>query len=285
MGSKICAVTGATGFVGGEISTVLESHNWQIRQLNRTTHPGSSQPAFTLGQKVPPELFCDVEALVHCAYDFTPRKWQRILDVNVDGTNELFLAARKAGVRTIVLISSLSAFPGCRSLYGRSKLRAENLARSVSAHVLRPGLTYSKRAGGMFGRLSQQVRTGRFVPVLWGGRQTQYLIHAEDLGQLVLACLHGRVPADSPPIAAAHEQGWELRDILSAMAQAPKRQVHFFPIPWPLVWLGLRTLEMAGWPTKFRSDSLLGLVYQNSRPDFSALKRLGINCRPFRLAG
>ena len=33
-------------------------------------------------------------------------------------------------------------------------------------------------------------------------------------------CLDGRVPAQAEPITIAHEQGWELKEILRQIAQA-----------------------------------------------------------------
>jgi hypothetical protein len=77
---------------------------------------------------------------------------------------------------------ALSAFAGCRSLYGKAKMEIEAFARSSRGVVIRPGLVYSDNPGGMFGRLVRQVRSARFIPIIWGGRQTQYLLHDEDLG-------------------------------------------------------------------------------------------------------
>ena len=130
---------------------------------------------------------------MHCAYDFGPRRWEDIAAVNVTGSQKLLEAARKAGVESVVLISTLSAFPGCRSLYGKAKLEIESAAQSAGASSYGPGLVYSDNPGGMFGRLVRQVRGARFIPIIWGGKQVQYLLHDEDLGKLVEACLDGRV--------------------------------------------------------------------------------------------
>jgi len=73
----------------------------------------------------------------------------------------------QAAVESIVVISSLSAFAGCRSLYGKAKLQIESLALSADAVVIRPGLVYGNDSGGMFGRLVRQVRGSRLLPVLW----------------------------------------------------------------------------------------------------------------------
>ena len=111
----------------------------------------------------------------------------------------------------------------------------------------------------------------------------QYLLHDEDLGKLVEACLEGRVPKTAEPITIAHERGWELKEILSQMAQALGKRISFVPVPWQCVWLALKSLELAGAQTNFRSDSLISMVYQNPRPTFASLQELGFECRPFKL--
>jgi uncharacterized protein YbjT (DUF2867 family) len=142
---------------------------------------------------------------------------------------------------------------------------------------------YSDNPGGLFGRLVCQVRNARFVPIIWGGRQVQYLLHDEDLGQVVQACLDGRVPAEIEPITVAHEQGWELKEILAQIARGLGKRVRFLPVPWQLAWLGLKGLELAGARPNFRSDSLVSLMYQNPNPDFSPNAAAGLICRPFEV--
>jgi len=282
--TKVCMLTGAHGFVGSRLKRYLEREGWRVIAWTRQPEPGSGAVAFHLGQEVDPGLLKGAHALVHCAYDFGPRRWEDIAAVNVTGWQKLLEAARTAGVGSVILISSLSAFAGCRSLYGKAKLEIESFAQSMGASVIRPGLVYSDNPGGMFGRLVRQVRGSRFIPIMWGGKQVQYLLHDEDLGKLVHACLEGRLPKAAEPITIAHEQGWELKEILRQIAQALGKRVSFVPVPWQGVWLALKSLELAGVRTNFRSDSLISMVYQNPRPEFASTKSLGFACRPFKLA-
>ncbi len=282
--AKVCVLTGAHGFVGSRLKRYLEGAGWRIIPWTRQPEPGSGAVAFRLGQEVDPGLLKGARALVHCAYDFGPRRWEGIAAANVTGSQKLLEAARKAGVESVVLISSISAFAGCRSLYGKAKLQIESSAQSLGAHTIRPGLVYSGRPGSMFGRLVQQVRSARFIPILQGGKQVQYLVHDEDLGKLVQSCLDGRVARAADPITIAHPQGWELKEILSQIARALNKPVSFVPVPWQFVWLALKFLEVAGARPNFRSDSLISMVYQDPRPAFASPKSLGFECRPFNLA-
>ena len=278
----VCAVTGAHGFVGSRMMHRLQRDGWRVIAWTRSPEPGTDAVAFRLGQEVDAGRFKGVHALVHCAYDFSPLSWDDITAINVIGSEKLLRAARIAGVPSVVVLSSLSAFEGCRSLYGQAKLRIEDIARTNGALVIRPGLVYGDDSGGMFGRLVGQVRNSRLIPVLWGGRQLQYLVQEEDLGDLVQGCLNGRVPAGTGPISVAHEQGWELKEVLAQIGRALGKRLFFVPVPWQCVWLGLKSLELAGARPNFKSDSVISIIYQNPAPSFALLRSLGFQCRPYQ---
>jgi nucleoside-diphosphate-sugar epimerase len=280
--AKTCAVTGTSGFVGGCLARRLQAEGWRIIPWTRRSEAGTNAVPFRLGQEVDPNLLKGVNALVHCAYDFSPLRWNDIFAVNVVGSQKFLEAAHKAGVETIVVISSVSAFAGCRSLYGKAKLQIESHAVNAGAIVIRPGLVYGDQSGGVFGRLANQVRHSRIIPILLGGNQTQYLVHEADLGNLLLGALAGGVPPGTGPITVAHAQGWELKDILARIASSLGRKVTFVPVPWQFLWLALKSLEFAGRPARFRSDSLVSMIYQDPHPSFELLSKLGFQCRPFQ---
>lgn len=279
--ARTCAVTGASGYVGGRIASHLASEGWRIVELGRRSDGGVR--TFRLGEPVEPDALRGCDALVHCAYDFTPLTRDDVHAVNVRGAIRLFDAAREAGVRRIVLLSTISAFEGCQSIYGRAKLEIERAARAVGAIVIRPGLVYGPHAGGMFGRLAAQAKDARFAPIPAGGTTLQYLVHHDDLAAAVLAGID-RPAEPVEPVTVAHEQPWPLRDIMLEISRAADRRLRLVPVPWHLVWVGLRSAEFLRVPLAVRSDSLISLVHQNSAPVMNAREELGITCRPFSAA-
>ena len=52
-------------------------------------------------------------------------------------------------------------------------------------------------------------------------------------------------------------------------------------MPWKIAWFGLKVLELSGVRIGFRSDSVLGLVFFNSHPDFNPLKKIGLPFKNF----
>jgi nucleoside-diphosphate-sugar epimerase len=272
-------VTGASGFVGSRIVDRLKRQGTAVVQLGR--QPAAGERRFDLREAVSPRLLAGVDVLVHCAYDFRPHRWEDVRRVNVDGSLRLFAAARAAGVQRIIFLSSISAFDGCRSLYGRAKLMVEEEARRTGGIVIRPGLVFDDGPpGGMVGAIGKLIAATPVVPLIGGGRQVFYLCHGEDLTRLIHTLATTSSPFDAP-ITAAHTEGRPFRDILLALARRARRRVVFIPVPAAPTLAALRLLERAGVSSRLRSDSLISLMNQNPMVDFAPLARLGLSFRSF----
>ena len=277
--SKTCLVTGGRGYLGSEVMRYLQNAGWKVFSASR--HPKESTDIrYDLGGDLTPGALEGISALVHCAYDFGPTRWDEIHQKNVVGTQRLLDQAKSAGIDNIITISSISAFDGCRSLYGKAKLEIEKATLAAGGIALRPGLIYGGSDQGMYGRLVAQVNRGKPIPLLSGSSCTQFLVNVEDLCGLIEGLLSGTVSRPASPFVVAHPEPWPLRKLLTAIAG--NRKLRLIPIPWQFVWLGLRTLESVGLKMNFKSDSVRSIVYQNQHPDFSEVRRLGVNLRAFQ---
>jgi uncharacterized protein YbjT (DUF2867 family) len=158
--------------------------------------------------------------------------------------------------RPAVFVSTLSAFPGARSLYGRAKLAVETEARAAGASVVRPGLVWSESGGSLWSSLRKLAR----IPVLpvFSNRKL-HPAHVDDVAALVVRLLDE--PAAEPVVAAA-DQPLSLAQLLRGV----NRRLVTVPVPWPLVWAPLRGLEAVGVDPPFRSDSVLSLVSLDEQP-------------------
>jgi nucleoside-diphosphate-sugar epimerase len=278
---KICAITGGNGYVGGCVKHFFAPRDWDIFELTRRPRPGSRSFQFQLGDDLSPDLLSGVTTLVHCAYDFAPLQWDEIAAVNIEGSRKLFQAARASNVSKIIFISSISAYEGCRSLYGKAKLEIEKMAVAAGALVVRPGLVYGGVAGGMFGKLAAKIRKSTVVPLAGNGSQIQYLVHNEDLCGFIEKFASDGLDTAPRVVTAAHERPWPFKDLIREIALSEGKKPTFIPLPWRAVWLGLKSAELCGLKMNFRSDSLVSLMYQNPAPNFSVNTSLGLTCRPF----
>jgi nucleoside-diphosphate-sugar epimerase len=277
----VVAITGANGYLGRRCAEVFASAGWRVVALGRGGLGAADNVAFRLGDAVSLESLRGVKALVHCAYDFRLTGRVDIERVNVDGSARLLEAARAAGVEKVVFVSTISAFDGCKSMYGRAKLAIEKRAHRQGAFVIRPGLIFDDPPGGTFGRLVEQALNARFIPLIGDGSQVQYLVHNTDVASCIVRCCDADVSAPDRPVTIAHPQPWPLRELLQHIAARGHRTPTFVPVPWRLIWAALKTAEFLGLSLEFRSDSVVSLVNQNPSPDFDVANAFGVRCRPF----
>lgn len=147
-------VTGATGFIGGNLARRLAAQGHQVRALSR---PGSNTLNINrTGVKVVPGDILDADSVdrglrdcqwvFHCAasYTFWSKNKRDIYRTNVEGTAIVLDAAERAGVERVVYTSTVgtiglpAAGLGCESTempptqlvgnYKTSKYQAEQLA-------------------------------------------------------------------------------------------------------------------------------------------------------------
>jgi nucleoside-diphosphate-sugar epimerase len=280
---KICAITGSNGYVGGCVKNYFAARGWEILELTRQPRPNSRAIKFQLGDEISPQSLAGTSALVHCAYDFKPLRWREIFEVNVEGSRKILEAARAAKIPKIVFISSISAFDGCKSLYGKAKLEIEKTALANGALVIRPGLVWGNPPGAMFGKLVEQVQNKSVIPMIGDGSQIQFLIHNEDLCAFIERFANGEMKIEPGILTAANPQPWPFKQLLQEIARSQNKNPKFIPLQWRSIWLALKIAELCGLRLNFHSDSLVSLMNQNASPDFSANAGVGLNCRRFAL--
>jgi len=259
-------LTGATGFIGLNLAERLVSRGDEVRALVRD--PSRASELRSLGATLvqgdvsrPGSLagaVGGVDAVVHLAGLVKAVTREELFAVNAAGTGALARAVARTGRTRFVLVSSLAAAgpsaPGHPrteeepaspvSLYGESKLAAEEAAREVAADVdvtvVRPGLVYGPRDKEMLPALFRMARSGVVVKAGFGDKRYS-AIHVEDLCELiVLAALRGRrlAPSGTEGVYFADdgvEYTWE--DLARSALQALGRRGVVVPVPEAVSWL------------------------------------------------
>lgn len=254
-------VTGSTGYIGSVLVSHLRSRGWLVREMRRpgTVSQQGSIP-YRLDSPLDPKEFQGIDGLVHCAYDFTLTDPDDIRRVNVDGSVRLFETALSARVPKRILFSTMSAFEGCRSDYGRAKLEIEKRTAAIGTAIIRPGLVWGGSGGGLFGALERAAVSLPLVPLVAADRRILYPAHVDDLSSLVHSILSGDVDHGTKPIIAAADKPISLRQLVGHLASAAGRKPLVVPVSSNAVEFGLRCCESLGMRLPFRSDSLRSLV-------------------------
>jgi dihydroflavonol-4-reductase len=192
-------VTGATGFVGANLVEALNRRGWQVRALRRKSSSLKALDGLkygsAIGNVVEPEslpaAMTDVDVVFHVAG--TAQYWRNGVEtlyrVNVDGTRNVLQAALDAGVRRVVLTSSVAALgkpPFGQTLderaqfnmrpqdfhYGYSKVLAERVvhefvAQGLDVVIVNPVVVMGPRDVNLIGGsiITEAVKMGG-IPVI-----------------------------------------------------------------------------------------------------------------------
>jgi nucleoside-diphosphate-sugar epimerase len=206
------AVTGANGFVGQAILTLAAQERVEIVGVVRSekgaaavTRLGARSAVVTRLEADPlVKAFAGAQAVVHLAMIGREHEGQTYEAVNVEGTGAVVDAARRAGVRRVVLFSGLGvAHYGmtrrCTNPYFLSKLAAEvELFRSDrEAVVFRPSYIVGP-AHGFVKSLLADMAKGEVVRV-GDGRYRMQPVAVADAAAAVLASAANPPPGSVPP--------------------------------------------------------------------------------------
>jgi nucleoside-diphosphate-sugar epimerase len=217
-------------------------------------------------------IFSDLglEVLIHCAWDLSLKNQDDSRKVNVQNSIKLFNAAKKENNIKIIFISSMSAFDGCKSVYGKQKIEVEKITFEMGGLVLRPGLIWGPHCtAGMFSTLNKLVGALPIVPMIGSGRDVLYLSHVNDLSSLICKIVANIDILNSALITAASPVPVTLKKILEIVAVSVGRSPKLIPVPSLMVLWALKILEFLKIPIRIRSDSVTGLISADKNPVFS----------------
>jgi nucleoside-diphosphate-sugar epimerase len=255
-------ITGATGLLGGHLIKELQQRGEDIRALVLPVENadklekqgvgivrGDITDANTLGPAVE-----DVELIFHLAGMMGV--WRPLADyrlVNVTGSENLYKAAQKAGVRRYVHTSSHTVYglgygrfltendalrpdPDPYSLTkaeGDRLMRRLMLNSNVETVILRPGTFFGPGDRLHFGRMAQKMKDGKGVIIGRGDNALPFCYVTDVVQGFLLAAYHENAPGNVYNIT--NDQPLTQLEMFNAIADAvggvrPTRHLPYLPI-------------------------------------------------------
>ena len=285
----LIAVTGATGFVGRHIATVLARRGHAVRALVRS--PSQARALETLGVELVPGDLADAAALttltrgasavVHLVGIIMETGRATFHAVHVEGTRRVVEAARAAGVGRFVYMSAVSARDEPDATpYHRTKWQAEQLVRTsgLSHAVFRPSIISGPESPPIR-TLARLHRWSPVVPVFGDGHFPTQPVWVEDVARAFALAV------EQPALAGAFELGGPevltYEEFLLAIGRAARHPRPLVHLPLGLARAAAAAFDLLGAAAPLTSDQLQMLVEGSATPANAIESVFGIRPVPF----
>jgi len=249
-GKDLILVTGATGAVGPSVVAALHDAGCRVRTLSIDTPPAVVWPdgveariGDITDQDAVQSAVQSVDGVIHLAallhiVNPSPTLQEKYERINIGGTANVVEAAIRAGIKRIVLFSTIAVYgasDGCvlnelspthpDTFYARTKRAAEKIVLDAKdadgqplGTVLRLGAVYGSRIKGNYERLTHALARSRFIPV-GNGLNRRTLVYDKDVGRAaVLAISHP--PAAGRIFNVTDGEFHTLKDIIESICFA-----------------------------------------------------------------
>lgn len=278
-------ITGGAGFLGINLARTLLANGHEVisYDLLPFDYPERESVTEVLGDIRDSEALTramrDVDVVVHTAAALPLYSADDIRSTDIQGTRNVFEAARENGIKRVIHISSTAVYgiPDHHPLteddrlegvgeYGKAKIAAEGIAaeyrdQGMIVTVIRPKSFIGPERLGVFALLYDWAADGRGFPMIGSGNNRYQLLDVEDLcGAILIASTAAPEAANDTYNIGAEEFTTMKEDYQAVLDRAGfGKRVHGFPAA-PMIWT-LRVLEF------FNLSPLYKWVYETASKD------------------
>ena len=264
MDQKLYLVTGATGYIGGEILKQLKVAGKKVRVYVRDTNKVKEKEGVEIFEGTLSDRAAIKKAMVgvygvyHIAAVYREAKHpeEYFFEVNAEGTRKIFEEAISAGAKRVIhcstggVLGDITNPPGNDKtpyapgdMYQRSKVEAEKIALEfyksgkISGVVIRPAMVYGPR-DTRHQKMFKMIARGAFFYV-GPGMKDVHFVNVEDLARaFILAMERSEVNGEIYSIAGRYPTKLKLAANIIADHLGVKRPWIHLPVK-PLQWAGV----------------------------------------------
>lgn len=269
----VIAVTGASGFIGGQLVSHL-AQKYTVIALKRTldnTNPSNvEERLFDLTQPKTFENIASADAVVHCAYIEFSTQNKEASAQNIEGTLALANLCAEKGIHFIFL-SSMSAHANALSEYGKHKFTIEQKLSGKEQTIIRPGLVIGN--SGLFHNIKNVISKSSIIPLIGGGNQPIQVVTVNELCSVIEQVAINKTDGF---YSVATPQVYTMKELYKAIAAGQNKRVRFINLPFGFMKFALTIAEGIGLNLPVKTENLNGLKQLRAFDTQADLNKLGI---------
>ncbi len=251
-------VTGASGFIGREIVSLLQKHNHEVVSFISLSGTFTGDLPNTVRVDISDlanlRKNCELETvdiLIHSAglaHQFGKTVDEDFLNVNVKGTENIANLAVKLKTKYFILISSVAVYGNSgenraideakvcnpKGIYAISKFKSEEVAKKICEEnkipltILRPTTVIGENDRGNTARLIEAIYRKRFIWI-GKGENRKSLIYKKDVARACLQVLEKKT--SETEIFNVTGEALKMKEIVNEIGRNLKREILPFRIP------------------------------------------------------
>lgn len=237
---KRILITGKNSYVGNSFATWLDKYpeKYEVNKMS-VRNDGWKQKDFSLY-----DVVVHVAGIAHRKE--TKQNKELYFYVNRDLTYEIAKKAKNEGVNQFIFISSMSVYgmdvgiitretmPHPKSYYGKSKLEAEKLIRSLHDEkfkitIVRPPIIYGKNCPGNYQRLRRLALKTPIFPKVNNARS---MIYIDNLSEFLREIINNNLSGIFIP---QNQEYVNISDLVKHIANANNKNIYFTNIFNPII--------------------------------------------------
>ena len=289
MARRDIVVFGGSGFIGRYLVRRLADDGWRVIVAVRDPESAKFlQPLGDVGQIVPVradvtdpeqvrELVAKATAVVNCVGILYERGKRTFRRMHVEAARNIGEAAARAGITSVVQISSIGASLQSSSNYSRSKAAAEDVLRELvpTTRVVRPSVVFGQE-DGFFNLFARMAVFSPVLPLFGGGMTRFQPVYVDDVAAAVVACLD-----DAAAAGRTYEVGgpsiYTFRHLMEIVRRETQRKVMLVPMPFLVAHIQALFLQLLPKPLLTPDQVRLMQVDNVVSSDSPGLKELAIS--------
>ena len=269
-------VTGATGFVGKRLITLLKTTECEIRIVSRYAQNNFDTIVCDFEtDNIPESAFESVDTVFHLAgFTHDKRDEYKVKNlykkINVDATIQMAKIAISRGVKRFIFVSSVKAGSHLASgrysseenepegIYGKTKREAElkllkiGLNSGMHISIVRPALVYGPSVKGNLSMMLSGIKKGWFPPLPETGN-CRSMIHVDDLVRAILLVSEDD-RTDGEIYIATDGISYTSREIYDAMCFVLNKSIP----QWTMPKILFNLLAMISPSMRYKLNKLMG---------------------------